>query len=268
MESTLHASDNLPPATAAFYRHAMETLRRARIPFLVGGAYALERYTGIVRHTKDCDLFLRPEDCPRALDVLGQANYRTELTFPHWLGKAFHGSDMIDLIYSSGNGVATVDDEWFEHAVEGTVFGLSVKLVPAEEMIWSKAFVVERERYDGADIVHLIRSCAQSLAWHRLLRRFGDNWRVLYSHLVLFGFIYPGERSAIPKGVMEELTQRMNGELTTPPPADEHLCQGTLLSREQYLIDVQRWGYEDARKEPRGNMSEADIEHWTDAIGK
>ena len=58
------------------------------------------------------------------------------------------------MIFSSGNGVATVDDEWFAHAPEGEVLGLPVRLVPAEEMIWSKAFIMERERFDGADIMH------------------------------------------------------------------------------------------------------------------
>ena len=53
---------------------------------------------------------------------------------------------------------------------------------------------MERERYDGADIAHLLRARADQLAWRRLLRRFGPHWRVLLGHLVLFGFVYPGER--------------------------------------------------------------------------
>ena len=34
-------------------------------------------------------------------------------------------------------------------------------LIPAEEMIWSKAFIMERERYDGADVAHILRACAE-----------------------------------------------------------------------------------------------------------
>src|SRR5947209_6149239 len=83
----------------------------------------------------------------------------------------------IDVIFSSGNGVAAVDDEWFTHAVDAEVFDASVRLCPAEEMIWSKSFVVERERYDGADINHLLHACASSLDWRRMLRRFNSNWR-------------------------------------------------------------------------------------------
>ena len=40
------------------------------------------------------------------------------------------------------------------------------------------------------------------------------------------------------------------------------MCQGTLLSRSQYLVDVEERGYRDARVEPRGNMSPGDVERW------
>jgi hypothetical protein len=52
------------------------------------------------------------------------------------------------------------------------------------------------------------------------------------------------------------------------PPNDERLCRGTLVSREQYLVDITEWGYNDARMKPRGPMSATEIAHWTEAIGK
>ncbi len=246
-----------------FYRHAMTVLDEAAIRFLVGGAYAYERYTGIARHTKDFDLFVHPGDYEAACAALTSAGYRTELTFPHWLGKAYHGEYFVDLIFGSGNGVALVDAEWFKHAVEDEVLGMPARLCPPEETIWSKAFIQERERFDGADVAHILRACAPTLDWERLLRRFGDKWRVLLSHLVLFGFIYPGERTAIPPGVMQELTRRLADELTVPDP--RRVCQGTILSRTQYLTDVECWGYEDPRICPVGNMTRAETECWTEA---
>ncbi|HLH26905.1 MAG TPA: nucleotidyltransferase [Chloroflexota bacterium] len=255
----------LDPTTKEFYCQALRTLLQAGVPFLVGGAYAFECYTGIARHTKDFDIFLRPADRHRALEVFDKAGYHTEMTFPHWLGKAFCSGDFIDVIFSSGNGLARVDDEWFAHAVDAEVLGLPLKLTPPEEMIWSKAFILERERYDGADVAHLLRAQAEHLDWARLLRRFGDNWRVLLSHLILFGFIYPTERGKIPTRVMDKLLRRLQRELHAPP-AGERVCQGTLVSREQYLVDVERWGYADARLQPRGNMTRQDVDHWTAAI--
>jgi hypothetical protein len=232
----------------------------------VGGAYAFERYTGIGRHTKDFDIFIHPRDVERALSTLAADGCATDTTFPHWLAKATCGDDVVDLIFSSGNGVALVDDLWFRHGVPETVLDVAVKLIPPEEMIWSKAFVMERERYDGADVAHVLRACAESLDWPRLLARFDGHWRVLCQHLVMFGFIYPCERARIPAAVMRELMGRLDRELTRSAP--ERACRGTLVSRAQYLVDLERWGYTDPRLAPHGNMTPAERELWTAGIAK
>jgi hypothetical protein len=253
-------------AARTFYRHGLSTLNDSRIPFLVGGAYAFAHYTGIIRHTKDIDIFVHPRDSDRALQTLGTAGYNTDLTFPHWLGKAFSGEHFIDVIFSSGNGLCRVDDEWFEHAIDASVLDLPVRLCPPEEMIWSKAFVKERERYDGADVAHILQACGTQLAWPRLLQRFDTHWRVLLSHLVLFGFVYPAERTQIPEWVMQELIHRLQNEMQEASPEADRLCQGTLLSRGQYLSDVMSWGYRDARLLPRGPMTKEEVAHWTAAM--
>ena len=240
------AKDDLEPRLYNYYCAAINTLQRAQVPFLVGGAYALACHTGIVRHTKDFDIFIRPRDCERVLQVLSAAGYRTEVTDACWLAKAYSGEDFIDVIFSSGNAVAEVDDAWFEHAIDAKVFGIPVQLCPPEETIWSKAFVMERERYDGADVAHLLRAYGDGLDWNRLLDRFDAYWRVLLSHLILFGFIYPSERGCIPPFVMDMLLDRLRDEVQ-PLPTTARLCQGTLLSKAQYAIDIDQWGYHDAR---------------------
>jgi DNA polymerase IIIc chi subunit len=39
-----------------------------------------------------------------------------------------------------------------------------------------------------------------------------------------------------------------------------------MTSRAQYLVDVQLWGYEDARLLPHGSMTENEASIWTAAI--
>ena len=254
------------PVARAYYCRVMGRLADSGIPFLVGGAYAFERYTGISRNTKDFDLFLHPRDVDRALEALAAAGCETCLPFPHWLAKASCGEDVVDIIFSSGNGIALVDDTWFHHSVADTVLGVEVRLIPPEEMIWSKAFIMERERFDGGDVVHLLHARAHELDWERLLRRFGQrHYRVLLTHLVLFGFIYPNERDRIPNDVMGVLIGALEGELHRPPPPGR-VCQGTLLSRAQFQVDVNQWGYQDARTEPDVRMTDEHIAQWTDAI--
>src|ERR1051326_4447045 len=158
---------HLDPATFIFYERSLHALPDAGVPFLLGGAYAFEPYTGIARHTKDFDIFVRPADIAITFAALAANGCETELRFPHWLPTARCGDDLVDIIFSSGNGVATVDERWFEYAVEDVVLGVPVPLIPAEEMIWSKGFIMERERYDGADVVHVIQARARARAWRR-----------------------------------------------------------------------------------------------------
>jgi hypothetical protein len=256
--------ETLAPETLDFYRRSMNLLREAKVPYMVGGAYAFARYTKIVRHTKDFDVFVHPRDARRALDAFARAGYSVDLKFPHWLGKAFQGDDFVDVIYSSGNGVARVDDRWFKHAVEDEVLGIPVQLIPAEEMIWSKSFIMERERYDGADVAHILHARSDELDWERLLDRFGENWRVLLTHLLLFGYIYPEDADRIPGRVMDRLLEKVGNDGRSEG-TESRLCRGTILSRSQYLVDVEDWGYRDARLEPAGGMSAEEIAHWTAA---
>ena len=249
-----------------FYERILDALTSARVDFLIGGAFAFVRYTGIDRDTKDMDVFVRRDHWPRVASVLAESEIETELTFPHWLGKAFGGRNrefFVDIIFSGGNGVAEVDEQWFQYAEPGEALGHRVRLMPVEEMIWSKAFIMERERFDGADVLHLIRAQQREINWPRLVRRFGDHWRVLLSHLVLFSYVYPNDPAP---DVVGELLDRMKSE----PPTDPELriCRGTLLSRAQYLVDVDKWNYADARLVPFGAMTPEELDVWTKAIGE
>src|SRR5262245_49274636 len=255
----------LHPDTHTFYSQALAALAAAEIPFLVGGAYAFTQHTTIQRHTKDFDIFMRPRDVERALVTLAAAGYETEITFPSWLVKATCEANNIDIIFNSANGITPVDDSWFTHAGKAELLDTTLLLCPIEELIWSKAFVMGRERNDGADVAHLLHAHGARLDWERLLWRFGPRWRVLLSHLVLFGFIYPSERDRIPAWVMEHLVSSLQAELVTPAPRTR-VCHGTVLSWDQYLGDVEQDKYLDGRLAPWGMLDQADIAHITETL--
>jgi hypothetical protein len=246
---------------AEFYRASMQLLQREGVPFLVGGAFAMALYTGIARNTKDFDLFVKPSDVDLTLETFQRHGYRTEKTHSHWLAKAFREEDLIDIIYRGGNGLCEVDDSWFARAPTHEVLGISTKICAPEEIIWMKSYIMERERYDGADVAHLFLNCAEQIDWPRLIARFGPDWRILLSHLVLFGFIYPTERHRIPVTVIDELMDRTRSE--GEQPGTDRVCNGTLLSRAQYLHDVREAGFRDARLDERCRMTKAEMEEWT-----
>jgi len=263
---TLAGASTAYDATTAYYRDALLALQASEVPFLVGGSHALVHYTGVARHTKDFDLFARRSDLDRVVEALRGIGARTEKPYPHWLAKAFRHDDLIDVIYCSGNGVAEVDDLWFAHAPRVEVLGVpDVPLCPAEEMLWSKAFILERERFDGADVAHLLLEQGPRLDWPRLLARFDRHWRVLFGHLVYFGYIYPSERSRIPRAVMRRLLRNLDEEVVAPDDA-RRVVNGTLLSRAQYLTDLEYAGFEDARNDGDVHMTPEDISLWTHAI--
>src|SRR5215204_4574864 len=130
--------EEVEPRVADFYRQALCALNDARVPFLVGGAFAHACHTGIRRSTKDLDLFIRREDYERVAQLMQQKGWRTEMRFPHWLAKAYCGHEFIDLIFNSGNGLTPVDDRWFRDNFQADILGVPVLLANAEDCLLSK----------------------------------------------------------------------------------------------------------------------------------
>lgn len=246
----LHDTNGGKPSgeTADFYRAALSRLQEEHIRFLIGGAYATEQYTGIPRRTKDIDIFVLPNDVQAVLQALNSAGAQTELTDPRWLAKAFAGEDFIDIIFNASNGLCPVDETWFQYAPRVDLLNLPLQLCPVEEMIWQKAFIMSRHRYDGNEVAHLLRGWGEQLDWDRLRRRFGEHWPVLLNHLILFRFVYPGKQSVVPKPLMDELTAQLAADVQNPPPIDPDMCRGTFVSHTDYDIAIREWGYFDARQ--------------------
>jgi hypothetical protein len=247
-----------------FYQNVMDLMARNGIDFLVGGGYAFGHYTGLQRDTKDFDLMIRPSDVAAVLRICQAAGYEAGYAFSHWLAKVRSPKGVVDIIFGSSNGLCEVDEEWFETSPRAEILETVVRLVPPEEMIWQKAYVMERERFDGADVAHLLFSCCKQLCWKKMLIRFGADWRVLLSHLVLFGFIYPENRGVIPRDVLSDLLSRFIKEEQDRPGA-EPICNGTLLSRVQYRYDVTVRGLQDARLMERCRISAEELNIWDNA---
>jgi hypothetical protein len=246
-----------------FYRRVMTTLSLAGVPFLVGGAVAQARYTNIHRATKDLDLIVRKRDWPAAARALRRRRIATSLPFPHWLGKALSGGHQVDVIFGSGNGEIEVDDGWLDRAVDSRLLGRDVRLCAPEDLLWSKAFIMERERFDGADVLHLIHERGAEMDWHHLRACFKGSEQVLAAHLLLFRFVYPHAHRQVPRWILPDLLRAGRRRRVRDP----QLCNGPLLSRAQYLVDISSWGYVDARLPPHGRMTPRERAIWTRAIG-
>lgn len=229
-----------------FYGHILDLLLKKKAEFMVGGTYAFCSYTGIVRPTKDMDIFTPVTTYPKILKICSEAGYLTELLDPTWIAKVKEGDFFVDIIFAERNGLHQVATNWLHYARDGDVLGRKVKLAPVEQMIRSKAYLQFKDKYDGADVIHLILLYGKSLDWKWLLSSMNPHWLLLFGHLVNFCFIYPSERNTIPKWLIDEMVTRFKNEFLLPP-MNEKITRGLLISAE-YHVSIEKWGFTPVRK--------------------
>jgi hypothetical protein len=253
-KSVTHSEFWIPEDERELYKKALLALNEAGVPYVVAGAYAIYEHTGIIRQTKDLDLFCTPEAVLQAMQVLRDAGMITRLEQPHWIGKAISRDNrdhFIDIIYGMGNGLALIDDDWFRHSSPAILAATQVRVAPPEELIWHRLFINERHRHDMADIAHLILCVGHLMDWRRLLNKTGENWPLLLSQVLMFRYVYPGYRDQVPQWVMQELLERAQAAGSEGPAegAEHDMTRGTMISRFSFAIDVNEWGFHDLRNE-------------------
>ncbi|HEX8318144.1 nucleotidyltransferase [Longimicrobium sp.] len=260
-KSVTHSEFWIPEDEREKYKVALAALNEAGVPFVVAGAYAIYEHTGIYRQTKDLDLFLTPEAVVQAMRVLRNAGFTTRLEQPHWIGKAISKANrdhFIDIIYGMGNGLALIDDDWFRYSTPAILAATPVRVAPVEELIWHRLFIHERHRHDMADVAHLILDKGHVMDWTRLLVKAGEDWPLLLSQILLFRYVYPGDREKVPEVVLNELLDRAkNGSHQRSDDGDvDNVTNGTMISRFSFAIDVNEGGKRDIREESIARMQQ------------
>jgi len=228
------------------YREVLTALNEHKVPYAVAGAVALEKYTGIWRETKDLDLFIEAHNVARALNHLQRCGFGCETLDPVWLSKAHRGEYFVDLISGMSNGVIMVDGSWMKRTQPATIVGIETRIISPEDLIGSKLFVTRRERFDGADIAHIIYRTRGNLEWKRLLELAGEHWEMLLWTLVLFRYIYPAHSDYVPSEFWEDLLSRYMLLVREQNPKAPF--RGSLVDENMFSIDIKDWGLEDLQK--------------------
>lgn len=224
-------------------------MNEKKVQYVVSGAFAMQQHTGIWRDTKDLDLFLPPAEANRALEYLKAAGFNVEVTDNVWLAKARRNDYFVDLITGMSNAVVLVDESWIQRGFPAEVLGVPSRVLAAEELIASKMFVTRRERFDGADIAHVIYGAGDRMDWKRVLQLAGEHWEVLFWCLVLFHYIYPFAKDKVPQWMWADLIDRFRKSIEQPP-ADRQF-RGSLIDDKMFAIDVNEWGLIDLMNECR-----------------
>jgi hypothetical protein len=237
-----------PPEQRALFCEVLQHLNRARLPYAVSGAFALQKHTGIWRNTKDLDLFLPPQAVTETLRHLQEQGFDTEVRDPVWLAKAHRDGYFVDLITGMSNAIITVDHSWIERSSETVILGVPTRVLAPEELIASKLFVNFRERFDGADIAHVLYGTKGRLDWQRLLQLVGEHWELVLWELILFRYVYPAKQDFVPREIWDELLSRLRRGLDTPSSTQ---FRGSLIDEKMFAIDVKEWGMEDLLQQQR-----------------
>jgi hypothetical protein len=120
-------------------------------------------------------------------------------------------------------------------------------VLAAEELVASKLFIARRERFDGADVVHVVYGTRGKLKWQRILQLVGEHWEMLLWALVLFRYCYPAQADYVPEKVWGDLLRRCQDERPDPTAR----FRGSLVDDKQFAIDVNEWGLENVLQEMR-----------------
>ncbi len=145
-----------------------EVLEDARIPYAFMGGLASTTH-GRPRWTHDVDIFVKPQDALRVLDLLKANGYATERTDEAWLYKGFKKNVMVDVIFKSRRNIY-FDEEMFERSVIGDWQGKKIRFLPPEDLLVIKAAVHDelgpRHWHDALGIIQ-----SATIDWEYLIKR-------------------------------------------------------------------------------------------------
>lgn len=245
---------DIPEEQAELFREVLIALEDREVPYAVSGAFALRQHTGICRFTKDLDLFMTACTGLKVFPYLQERGFECEVLDPVWLAKARKGDFFVDLITGMSNGVFVVEDSWIERASPAVVHGVHTRVLAPEELVASKIFVTRRERFDGADIAHVIYGTYPSFDWDRELRLVGEQWEMLLWSLVFFRYIYPAQTHYVPAKVWNELLERFQREIAQPDSNAKF--RGSLVDDNMFAIDLNEWRLPNLLEEKRRHRME------------
>lgn len=212
MKAIEHAtiwSTYIPDQEWAIYQRAIAGARERGLRFALGGAFALATYTGHWRNTKDLDFYILPRDRDAMVDLLtylGLSDYYDQQPYDRgWIYRAHQGDVIIDAIWSMANYRVEVDEAWLSGDPEMIIRGEYLRILPPEELLWSKLYVLQRDRCDWTDTLNLIYSVGPALDWRHLLNRLAEDAPLLSGVLSIFTWLCPGRAQLLPLWLWEQL---------------------------------------------------------------
>jgi hypothetical protein len=235
----------IPDEQWAVYRQVIQAARARRLSFALGGAFAVATYTGFWRNTKDLDLYVLPQDREAAIEVVtssGLSDYYEQQPYDRsWIYRSHREGVIVDIIWAMANQARQIDRTWFKRGPEVEIRGEAVRILPAEEMIWAKLYVMQKERCDWPDALNIIYTRGANLDWGHLFDQLGQDAALLRGLMAVFAWMCPGRARILP----EYLWQR----LQIPAPSEEPAAE--VVAERVKALDSRPW-FGPLRREEEG----------------
>jgi hypothetical protein len=160
------------------FEHLLETLKRAagvlreaEVPFALSGGVAVWAHGG-PETEHDLDLFVKPEDAERALEVLATAGFRPEKPPEGWLYKAWDGDVLVDLIFEPSG--VTIDDDFIASAPLTEVYAVRMRVLRPEDVLVTKLLAMREHELDYEAVLEIARSVREQIDWDEVRKRTED----------------------------------------------------------------------------------------------
>lgn len=153
-------------------RMTAAALAEAEIPHaLVGGYAAWAR--GAPEPSHDADFAIREVDVDRAREVLRDAGLEITEPTENWLFKAYHGGELIDILYRMVG--EPIDDDLLARTDELEVLAVRMPVLSATEIMTSKLRVVGEHYCDFSRLLPVARAMREQIDWPEVRARVEDN---------------------------------------------------------------------------------------------
>ncbi|MBV9083565.1 MAG: nucleotidyltransferase [Acidobacteriaceae bacterium] len=224
----------LPQARWGLYKRVMTAARDRNVPFAVGGGLVAMTYAGQWRDTKDIDLYIRPGDRDRMIEIVrqaGMADYFERQPYDRkWIYRSYWKDSIVDVMWCMANQRAKVDDSWMD-GPQVEIDGLQVHLLAPEDAIWTKLYVVQFDRCDWPDAMNMLYALGTELDWHRFLSKVEPDAPLVGALLAAFRWLCPAKASQFPAWIWSELGLS-DGAFKGPAICD---------SGRAHLLDTRPW---------------------------
>ncbi|MEA2553391.1 MAG: hypothetical protein QOJ65_1567, partial [Fimbriimonadaceae bacterium] len=198
----------IPQEEWDLYRSVIDKLREKGIRFAVGGGLAFSEYSCRVRNTKDLDLYIFPWDRNAAAAAVLEAgfeDYHEKAEYDRsWIFRGYKEPVIVDLIWTAPNHRMVVDARWLTRGRDVVIRGTRLKLIPPEELIWAKMYVLQRDRCDWPDVLNILYNMGHLLDWRHLLNRAGKDVPLLGGVLSAYRWLAPERASNLPAWLWEQ----------------------------------------------------------------